>query len=97
VAISVKISERAKREVERVRQNLSRVRGRPLTVQEMLDAVVAVGSRYPDKVLEELSGIRYPLPPSRLKVSLALVTDIGPTSEEDIGVTLYGGRRRRRS
>ena len=97
MAISVKISERAKREVERVRQNLSRVQGRPLTVQEVLDAMVAVGSRDQDKVLEELSGIRYPLPASRLKATLSLATDMGPTSEEDIDVTLYGGRKRRRS
>jgi hypothetical protein len=90
------MDEDAKRRLDRLRDDLSRVQPGQLTAQRLLAALVAVGEKDRDAVLEELSGVHYPLPPSRFKQSLALVTDIGETSPEDIDRTLYGGRSRRR-
>jgi len=90
------MDEGVKKRLDRLRAELSLLEGRTLTVQELLAALVARGEKDRDAVLEELSGIRYPLPASRSKESLALAVDIGPTSAEDIDRTLYGGKTRRR-
>lgn len=96
MATSVKMDEGVKKRLDRLRAELSLLEGRTLTVQELLAALVARGEKDRDAVLEELSGIRYPLPASRFKESLAMAVDIGPTSPEDIDRTLYGGKTRRR-
>lgn len=94
---SVKMGEPHKRKLDRLRDDLSRLEGRVLTVQEVLEALVDLGERDRDRVRMEISGIRYPLPPSRFQASLKAVGDYGKTSEEDIDRTLYGGGRKRRS
>ena len=90
------MDEDVKDRLDRLRAELSLMQGKTLTAQDLLAALVARGEKDRDAVLEELSGIHYPLPASRLKQTLELVTDIGPTSAEDIDRTLYGGRSRRR-
>lgn len=97
MATSVKMREPHKRKLDRLRDDLSRLEGRTLTVQEVLEALVDIGAKDRDRVLAQLSGVEYPMPPSRFKASLAAVGDFGETSAEDIDMTLYGGRRRRRS
>ena len=82
------MDEEVKRRLDRLRSDLSALEGRTLTVQEVLAALVGRGERDRDAVLEELSGIHYPLPAARARQTLALA--------EDIGRTLYGGRSRRR-
>jgi hypothetical protein len=97
MATSVKMSEAAKRRVDRMREEFGRIEGRTITVQEVLDALAEAGEEHRDLILSKISGIKYPVPRSTMRASMALVADLGPTSEEDIDRTLYGGRRRRRS
>jgi hypothetical protein len=97
MATSVKMSEGSKRELDRIRNRLSQLQGRMLTVQEVLEALVRAGSKDIDFVLDQVSEVHYPLPEGAMEEILSARQDIGPTSEEDIDVTLYGGRRRRRS
>ncbi len=97
MATSVKMSEESRRDLDRLRADLSRLQGRMLTVQEVLEALVKAGSRETEFVLSQISAIHYPLPKGAMDEILSGAVDIGPTSEEDIDVTLYGGRRRRRS
>lgn len=97
MATSVKMSEASKRELDRLRANLSRLQGKMLTVQEVLEALVRAGSTNLDFVLDQISEVKYPLPAGAMEEVMSVAQDIGPTSEEDIDVTLYGGRRRRQS
>lgn len=98
MAVSVKVGDEHKRKLDRLREDLSRLRGKTVTAQEILEHLIDLGVAKPDLLLSAYSRVKYPLPPSRLKASLALAGDwAGATSEEDIDITLYGGRRRRRS
>lgn len=98
MAVSVKIGEEYKARLDRLREDLSRIRGEAMTAQEVLERLVQLGASDPDLLLRSYSRVKYPISPARMRASLALVGDwMGPTSEEDIDQTLYGGRRRRRS
>ena len=98
VAVSVKVGEDHKRRLDRLREDLKRLRGEAITAQEVLERLIDIGAAKPDLVLETYSRVKYPLPPARIRAIHAIADDWGGvTSEEDIDATLYGGRRRRRS
>lgn len=98
VAVSVKIGEDHKRRLDRLREDLTRLKGEVVTAQEILERLIDLGSAKPDMVLETYSRVKYPLPASRIRALHAIAEDWGGvTSEEDIDATLYGGRRKRRS
>jgi len=98
MAVSVKIGVDHKRRLDRLREDLRRLRGEAVTAQEILERLIDVGSSKPDMILESFSRVKYPLPASRIRAIHAIADDWGGvTREEDIDATLYGGRRRRRS
>ena len=98
MAVSVKIGEDHKRRLDRLREDLARLRGEGVTAQEILERLIDIGSAKPDILIETYSRVKYPLPATRVRAIHAIADDWGGvTSEEDIDITLYGGRRRRRS
>jgi hypothetical protein len=98
MSVSVKIGDDHKQRLDRLREDLSRIRGEAVTAQEVLERLILLGSTQPDLLLRSFSRVRYPLPRARLKATLALAGDwMGETSEADIDRTLYGGRRKRPS
>ena len=98
MAVSVKIREAHKERLDRLREDLERLRGESMSAQEVLERLIDIGASKPDLIMEAYSRVRYPLSPARIRAIHAIADDWGGvTSEEDIDATLYGGRKRRRS
>lgn len=98
MAVSVKIGEEHKRKLDALREDLNRLHADTITAQGLLERLIDIGAEKPDLLRESYSRVKYPLSPSQMRAIHAVASDWGvPTSEEDIDVALYGGRRRRRS
>lgn len=95
---SVKLRDDYKRRLDRLREDLCRIRNDTVTAQEVLEHLIDIGVQHPDLLFATYGKVKHPLPRSRLKASLAIAGDwAGQTSSDDIDATLYGGRTRRRS
>ena len=98
MAVSVKIGEEHKRKLEGLREDLNRLHTGTITAQAILERLIDIGCQKPDLLRESYSSVKYPLPATRIRAIHAVASDWGvETSEEDIDVALYGGRKRRRS
>lgn len=95
---SVKLADDYKRKLDRLRENLARLEGDVITLQATLERAIDACLGAPDLLRNPKGRVRYPLPASQVRALHAIAEDWGePTSEADIDITLYGGRRRRRS
>lgn len=98
MATSVKLTEDYKRRLDRLRESLSRIEGDSVSLQETLQRAIDLCSAKPDLLRSSQAQVQYPLPASRIRAIHAIANEWGsPSSEEDIDLTLYGGRKRRRS
>jgi hypothetical protein len=95
---SVKMADDYKRKLDRLRESLSRLDGDAVTLKDTLERAIDACLEEPDLMRSRKARVRYPLPEAEIRKIHDVATDWGVvTSEEDIDITLYGGRRRRRS
>ena len=88
---TVRVSRRTRRLLERLRASVALETGRKVTLQEIVDAAVAVAARRREELLRELGAWR-PLPreeAERLLDELAIDADVEDV-EKDLREALYG-------
>jgi hypothetical protein len=89
MAVSIKVREDTKRRLEHLRANLASRFGREMTLQDLLDALTAVGERDPGNVVSFTTKVKLPLSAAAQKRILSRAWDMGPTSEDDMDRVLY--------
>lgn len=90
MAVSIKVRESTKRRLERLKADLASKGADDISMQDLLEAVVAVAEEVPARVYVEVTGPKLPLPPAVRERVLSFAFDWGvETTEDDIDRTLY--------
>jgi hypothetical protein len=90
VAVSIKVRESTKRRLERLKSDLASRGAGDISMQGLLEAIVAVAEEVPARVYAEVTGPKLPVPPAVRERVLSFAFDWGvETTEEDIDRTLY--------
>ncbi len=90
MTVSIKIREQTKRRLERLGADIASRAGKDLTLQDLLDALVAVAEDDPARLLGAVSRVKLPLSAAARKRALSFVIDWGVTdTEKDIDLALY--------
>jgi mRNA-degrading endonuclease RelE of RelBE toxin-antitoxin system len=91
MATTVKISKEYKEKLDRLQARLYLVTRKKLSLQEVLEILVSLGSEYEDIVVEKAQGGVVKLDSADLKSILDSSVDWGmETSEDTIDKVLYG-------
>ncbi|OGD48347.1 hypothetical protein A3K69_04195 [Candidatus Bathyarchaeota archaeon RBG_16_57_9] len=92
MSTSIKLSEDAKRTLEKLQARITLATGAKIPQQRLLDTIIRLSADNIDQILEATTQAR-PLTMSQLEALLATPADWGTeTREEEIDQTLYGRR-----
>jgi len=92
VSTSIKLSEDAKRTLEKLQARITLATGSKIPQQHLLDTIIRLSEDNIDQILKTTKQAR-PLTRSQLDTLLNTPMDWGAeTQEEEIDQTLYGGR-----
>lgn len=90
MATSVKISREYKEKLDRLQARLYLTTGKKVSLQELLETLVTLGSQREEIIVEMTQGTAGKLDPEDVKAVLNSPVDWGhQTSEEEIDDTLY--------
>ena len=91
MATTVKISREYKEKLDRLQARLYLVPGKKLSLQEVLEILVSLGSEYEEIIVEKAQGEVSKLDSADIRVILDSPIDWGrETSEDTLGKILYG-------
>ncbi len=91
MSTSVKISEDAKRLLEKLQARIVLSTGKRPSQEEILDTIVELSTEKEEEVIARMAGLRFPFSPREVDALMKIPLDWSvKTKEEEINKVLYG-------